>query len=523
MEAQTQFQKTIGGSGGDYAWSVKQATVGGYTVAGYTDSFGAGGYDFYIVKFAGNTIEWSRAVGGAGIDIALSMVTSIGGGYVIAGETESFGAGNYDAYIVRLDDNGTLLWTKTFGGTGNDYGESIIRTSDGGYAIGGYTNSFGMGDYDMYIAKLDSGGSLQWTRTIGSTGYDYALSIAQTTDGGYVLFGSTAAFGEGYNDFYIAKLGSGGSLEWTRTIGGTGGDYGSYVIQSNDGGYLLAGVTLSFGAGQYDIYIVKLNNSGLLEWTRTIGGADFEYLFSIIQTTDGGYAIAGSTESFGAGGSDEFIVKLNSGGFLQWARTVGGSGEDIARSIIQTSGGYILAGETVSFGSGNYDMFVTMIDSGGYTCGNTFSLLPAAGTGGILGNPVSYTTSPILSVSAPTSSTFTGGILTTLCIVGIQPVSSEIPSQYSLSQNYPNPFNPSTKIKFQVPPLNLPLTGGDREGVLFKIYDILGKDVVTLVNQQLNPGIYEVEWNASNFPSGIYFCKLISNEFSQTIKMMLIK
>ncbi len=513
----SQFQRTIGGTSNAYTWCIKQTTDSGYALAGYTNSFGVMGNDLYIVKLdnTGGSIQWGRTVGGTSNDFALSMIQTTSGSYIVGGETESFGAGYFDIYVVMLDNNGTLQWSKTFGGTGNDYGESIKQTTDGGFAVAGYTNSFGSGDYDMYILKLDAGGSPQWMRTIGGTAYDYALSFTQTADGGYALLGATTSFGAGFIDFYIVKLDVSGMLQWSKTFGGSAGDYGAYIIQTSDGGYAAAGLTFSFGAGSYDLYIVKLDNSGALQWSRTIGGTGYENLYSIIQTYDGGYAISGATTTYGAGGIDAYIVKLDAGGNLQWNRTFGGQFNDEANSIIQTSdGGYAFSGSSGSFGTGDIDMYFVKTDASGNICGNTSSPSPNIGAGGTLESQVSLTTSPTPIVTFPTSSTGTGGSLTTVCLTGIQPISNEVPSQFSLSQNYPNPFNPSTNIRFKIK---------DSRLTTLRVYDVLGREITMLVNKELNPGIYEVEWNASNYPSGVYCYRISSGDFSETRKMILVK
>jgi hypothetical protein len=530
VNTQTQFQRTIGGSGDDHATPIIQTTDGGYAAAGYTNSFGAGGYDFYIVKLdgTGSTLQWSRTIGGTGTDIALSITQTADGGYAVSGETNSFGAGGYDEYIVKLDYNGIPQWAKTIGGTGDDFGEHIIQTTDGGYAVGGQTNSFGAGDYDMNIVKFDAAGSFQWSRTIGGTNLDYALSIIQTTDGGYALFGSTDSFGAGYNDFYIVKLDGSGSLQWSRTIGGAGGDYGFSIIQTSDGGYAMSGTTISFGAGNLDLYVVKLDSSGLLQWSRTIGGTNHEYGYSIVQTTDGGYAVSASTASFGAGGYDAYIVKLDGSGSLQWSRTIGGANDDDVLSIIQTTDvGYVAAGSTASFGAGGYDAYIVKLDTIGNICGNTSSPLSNIGspTSTVM-SPSPTVTSPTPTVTTPVSTIGSGGTLTIICtFTGIIPISNEIPNSYELYQNYPNPFNPSTKIKFDIPagPLSRGVSTGRGVSVRLTIYDILGRELEMLVNQQLQPGTYNVDWDASNYPSGIYFYKLVTDNFIETNKMILIK
>jgi hypothetical protein len=259
----------------------------------------------------------------------------------------------------------------------------------------------------------------------------------------------------------------------------------------------------------------------VLQWTKTVGGGDFDYGYSIIQTSDGGFALSGSTASFGAGGYDAYFVKLDSNGSLQWTRTAGGVNDENVLSIKQTSdGGYVGAGSTSSFGSGNADFFIVKLDSSGNTCGNSSSPSPAAGSGGTLGNPAFTTTSPTPTVTSPISSTGTGGEVTAICLIGIQPISNEIPRYYELHQNFPNPFNPVTKIKFDVPNF---AWAQYTEPVQLLIYDILGRKVISLVSELLKPGTYEVDWDASRYPSGVYFCKLTSGNFSETKKMVLAK
>jgi hypothetical protein len=523
--AQIQFQRTVGGINVEIAKSIIRTTDGGYAVAGYTGSFGAGLYDAYIVKLDGNgTLQWTRTVGGANFEIAYSIIQTTDGGYAVAGETNTFGAGGYDFYIVKLDGSGTLQWSKTIGGTNNDNARSIIQTTDGGYAVAGSTNSYGAGLYDMYIVKLSSSGALQWNKTIGGANNDYGNSIIQSTDGGYAVAGETNSFGAGGYDFFIVKLDGSGTLQWSKTIGGANDDQVYSIIQSTDGGYAVAGTTGSFGAGVYDMYIVKLSSIGALQWSRTVGGTSNEFANSIVQTTDGGYAVAGETGSFG-GGVNFYILKLNTSGTLQWSRSVGGANNESASSMIQTTdGGFAAAGYTLSFGAGNDDFYIVKFDASANTCGNSSSPSPTSNSGGILGSPISTTTSPTPTVTSPSSLTSTGGTVTSICtFVGIQPISNEIPGSYELFQNYPNPFNPTTKIKFDLPKSNLTLSEAKGLNIKLIIYDILGKEVAILVNQQLKLGTYEVEWDASNYPSGVYYYKFSSGDFTETKKMVLIK
>jgi hypothetical protein len=410
------FCKTIRGPEDEWGNSLIQTSDSGYAIAGTTTSFGAGLSDAYLVKLDANgNLQWTKTIGGKDFEDGYALIQTADGGYVIAGQTNSFGAGGYDVYLVKLDANGNLQWTKTIGGEKDDVGlMSLIQTSDGGYAIAGATNSFGAGNGDVYVVKLDANGKLQWTKTIGGPGYEIGHSLIQTSDGGYAIAGATKSSGAGGEDVYVVKLDANGNLQWTKTIGGPKDDWGISLIQTSDGGYAIAGSTFSFGAGGLDVYVVKLDASGNLQWTKTIGGKKEDAGISLIQTSDGGYAIAGYTKSFGAGGEDVYVVKLDANGKLQWTKTIGGENDDRGFSLIQTSdGGYAIAGSTTSFGARGRDVYVIKLDRNGDAC-CAVSQTSQVGSGGRLGSA----TSSIRSggkLTSPTSSTSFGGTLTNQC------------------------------------------------------------------------------------------------------------
>jgi len=408
------FCKAIGGENPSWGHSLIQTSDGGYAIAGYTYSFSAGGRDVYVIKLDANgNLQWTKTIGGPSDDWGFSLIQTSDGGYAIAGYTKSFGAGEDDVYVVKLDANGNLQWTKTIGGPGNEAGASLIQTSDGGYAIAGYTKSFGAGEDDVYVVKLDANGNLQWTKTIGGTEIDWGHSLIQTSDGGYAIAGYTESFGAGKADVYLVKLDANGNLQWTKTIGGENIYSGSSLIQTSDGGYAIAGTTQSFGAGEADVYVVKLDANGNLQWTKAIGGPASEEGSSLIQTSDGGYAIAGTTQSFGAGDWDFYVVKLDAKGNLQWTKNIGGPSDDWGLSLIQTSdGGYAIAGHTFSFGAGEWNVYVVKLDKNGNAC-CAVSQTSQVGSGGTLS---SHT--PSISSGGPlttTPSTSSGGTLTNQC------------------------------------------------------------------------------------------------------------
>jgi len=362
--------------------------------------------------------HFCKAIGGGELDEGRSLIQTSDSGYAIAGATQSFGAGEWDIYVVKLDAKGkNLQWTKTIGGPERDGGFSLIQTSDGGYAITGYTKSFGAGDYDVYVVKLDANGNLQWTKTIGGKKEDVGASLIQTSDGGYAIAGATESFGAGGEDVYVVKLDANGNLQWTKTIGGPKRDWGSSLIQTSDGGYAIAGLTTSFGAGEADVYVVKLDAKGNLQWTKTIGGKGVEGGKSLIQTSDGGYAITGETDSFGAGGWDVYVVKLDANGNLQWTKTIGGENDDRGFSIIQTpDGGYAIAGTTNFVLAWQYvyrDVYFVKLDKNSNTC-CAYSQTSQVGAGGTLGSPTpSIGSGGTLTITIP--STSSGGTLTILC------------------------------------------------------------------------------------------------------------
>ena len=364
LPAQITFQRTYGGADDDYGESVQQTRDGGYVIAGYTFSFGAGSYDVYLVKTdsSGDTL-WTRTFGGMDFDEGCSVQQTADGGYVMAGSTRSFGAGEYDVYLIKTDANGDTLWTRTYGGASNDYGESTCLTADGGYIVAGQTHSFGAGSSDVYLIRADASGDTLWTRTFGGDSSDHGYSVQQTVDGGYIVAGWTVSRGAGGTDAYLVKTDANGDTVWTRAYGGTHKDYGWSVQQTAEEGYVVAGYTSSFSAPWWDVYLIKTDARGDTLWTRTYGGADDDWGNSIQQTADGGYVIASYTTSFGAGGYDVYLIKTAANGDTVWTRSLGGPGDDYGHSVHRTSdNGYVIAGSTTSLGTG-FDVYLIKTDS----------------------------------------------------------------------------------------------------------------------------------------------------------------
>jgi hypothetical protein len=366
VQAQRRWTKNYGGSNVEKGYSVQQTSDGGYIVTGFTNSYGAGGNDVYLIKTdaSGDTL-WTKTYGGTHYDEGYSVRKTEDGGYIIAGATASFADTlNGDVYLIKTNGSGNTDWTRTYGGTGTDVGNSVQQTLDGGYLVAGWTNSFGAGGYDVWLLKTTALGDTQWTRTYGGAADDYGYSVRQTSDGGYIIAGNTDSYGAGLNDVWLIKTTAFGDTQWTRTYGGTDQDYGRSVQQTTDGGYIIAGWT--HGAGGTDVYLIKTKANGDTLWTSTCGGDGFDEGLSVQQTSDGGYVTAGLTNSFG-NNYDVYLVRMNSSGDTLWTRNYDGMVyDDYGYSVQQTTdGGYIVAGFTLRDFT-YYDVWLIKTDENGH-------------------------------------------------------------------------------------------------------------------------------------------------------------
>lgn len=331
----------------DSAQSIQLTSDGGYIVAGKTDSFGAGGIDLWVLKLRPEgAVEWQKTYGGTSHDWSQSIQPTSDEGYIVAGGTTSFGAGEDDLWVLKLRPDGTVEWQKTYGVADYNCAHSIQQTSDGGYIVAGETMSCN-GAIDFWVLKLRPDGTVEWQKTYGGVDYDRADSIQQTNDGGYIVAGGTTSFGAGKDDLWVLKLGHDGTVEWQKSYGGANSEWGNFIQQTSDGGYIVAGETLSFGTEGVDFWVIKLKSDGTIEWENTFGGAGKDRAHSIKQTNDGGYIVAGETWA------DAWVLKLKLDGTVEWQKAYGGANYDMASSIQQThEGGYIVSGYTASFYAG---------------------------------------------------------------------------------------------------------------------------------------------------------------------------
>ena len=241
------------------------------------------------------------------------MEQTLDGGYALLGQTNSFGAGNNDFWLVKTDGSGTMQWNQTYGGTGNDVGIHVLQTGDGGYALAGSTSSFGAGSNDAWLIKTDAAGNMQWNKTYGGTGMEFGQCLEPTSDGGYAIACITTSFGAGSLDFWLVKIDSSGNMEWNMTYGGTGSDGPTHFIQTEDEGYAIVGFTT--GSDQ-NASLIKTDEFGNMEWNQTYGGTGTEISYALLETSDGGYLLTINTNSFGAGDNDIWLVKTDESGVV---------------------------------------------------------------------------------------------------------------------------------------------------------------------------------------------------------------
>ena len=345
-------------------------------------------------------IQWQRAYGGSYFEGVHKINSTNDGGYIIAGFAYSgngdvtgyhwaLGARFADAWIVRTDANGTLLWQRCMGSSLHEYAADVRQTTDGGFIVAASSNAISNmqdvvgnhGGSDFWVIKLDAGGNTQWQKCLGGTADEFASSICQTSDGGYIVAGKSLSNSgdvsgqHGGNDCWIVKLNSSGDIQWQRSLGGSKEDIATAITPTTDGGYIFTGFTLSHDGdvvghhgnsnphqNNYDYWVVKLNSNGTIQWQKCLGGDKDDLSYSIQQTNDAGYIVTGYTLSNdgdvsghhkgskkGQVNADYWVVKLTSAGTIQWQKCLGGKLDDIAQSVQQsTDGGYIVGGTSFS-------------------------------------------------------------------------------------------------------------------------------------------------------------------------------
>ena len=346
-------------------------------MAGTTYSFGTWNGDMYLLKLNANGYEtWSYTFGGLEFEHGYRVVEADGGGFVMAGTTTSYGAGESDACLVKVDSTGALVWSHTYGGSGDEYVGGLAKTSDGGYILAGSAANGQNGTYDIYLVKTDADGIEDWSGNIDYDGYEMALGIVETT-GGYALTGDRIELsvsekidiGElpGFTErMILARTDSSGNLKWLKEYGEYGA--GLDIIRTSDGGYIMAGASDAWSldpAEEDNGFAVKTDDKGIEEWSLTYDSpAEACVLRSVRQTGDGGYIFSGDQ------GDAALLLKCDNDGAEEWSRRHGGTGSlrSSGESVVEVAlGGYCFAGSQYNVSTDDWSVYVVKTNSLGNT------------------------------------------------------------------------------------------------------------------------------------------------------------
>jgi hypothetical protein len=521
-----EWQKSLGGTGVEIGSLVQQTNDGGFIVAGnsYSNdgdvSGNHGDKDYWVVKLSSiGNIEWQKSLGGSVEDSTNSIQQTNDGGYIVLGYSFSNDGdisdnhGLSDYWVVKLTSIGTIEWQKSIGGSSYDFSSSIQQTSDGGYIVAGESISYdgdvsgNHGNSDYWVVKLTSTGTIEWQKSLGGIDMEYSPKIQQTIEGGFIVVGSSfsndgdVSGNHGNTDCWVVKLTSDGTIEWQKSIGSSYYDNPTSIEQTNDSGYVISGF-IDYEQSQFpfnfDYLIVKLNNTGTIEWQESLGGSGMDFAFSIQQSNDGGYVVAGYSESNDGdvsgnhGSADFWIVKL-----ISCQQAV--SAQPVSQTMNVNSTAQIVVSSSVPLATfqwqtdlGGGFQNLNSIDQYSGTANDTLTISNVT----LTNNNQSFRC--IISLDSSCSDTSDVAVLTVLNNTGINEV-----SKYNLFSVYPNPAQDIINVKAEAKLL--------KSG--YVIYDIIGNVVLSGIITSENTVI-----DIGNLSGGIYFFS-VGESFKQTFKL----
>ncbi len=317
---------------------------------------------------------WSIVYGGDGFEEMEGVVVTDDGGLVIVGATDSYGESS-DGWVLKVDGRGRIQWQRTYGGNGEDSLIDIRQTKDGGFVAVGWTDSVGAGQADVWVLRLDVQGNVVWSKVYGGPQTEQGWSIALAEDGGYVVAGGTTSFGAGQADYWVLRLDGSGNVLWQKTLGGPGDDGGGgeyeelvvRVLVDRDGNYVVVGESTSFGTGESDIWVLKMTPQGQVLWQKAFGGEYEETMWSFAETASGGYIVPGVTVSYSPDLSgDVWVLHLNRDGTVRWQKVFGLRGYwDEALSVSATRDGGAVIGAYAEREGADWDWFMLRVDREG--------------------------------------------------------------------------------------------------------------------------------------------------------------
>lgn len=450
--------------------------------------------------------------GGNGYDVGNDIKQTSDKGYIITGSTSSFGMGNTDLYLVKLDSMGQKVFDKTFGNYNNEVGKSIIQLSDSSIVMAGYTNSFGSGGYDIFVVKTNKNGNVIWQKTFGGTDWDFAHSIKATQDGGLIVAGTTYSYGRGNADGYLVKLDVNGNTQWQKTYGGVKDDEFKSVVETNDGGFAITGYTKSYNdVDSGDVWVFKTSNIGDSLWCKFYGGGKEDFGNEIIQHPNGNFFVAGATASIGSGLLDAYFIKMDLNANQIWEQVDGfATTNESANGVAIPKGNlsqsvYAMTDNQGIFGVDPKIMILNngsgYVNATGYGATGTEEVFKIASTYDYGFVCVGHTNSFNAVLSDIYVIKVDSNLVGAQSITSVNQISSMEKNETSI---YPNPAKRFVYIE----------NAKQREHIL--IYDIYGKEYKLYINKITNEVI---ELDFERFSEGIYFIEVDSKKF----KLLLTK
>lgn len=515
---QSVFQKVYpGGAFVDPVLSILQDNDQGFFSLGKITA-PAGDHDLYLFKTdsLGNPL-WAKTYGGTGNEFAGVIRKVSTGGHIIGGSTTSFGAGDRDFYLIRTNSLGDTLWTKAFGGSGYDQCNSVLEDSDGGFIVAGESYSFGVSGADIFLIKTDNSGNILWTLISGGATHDYCIYTQKTSDGGTIVLGHTYSYGAGDYDIYLLKINASGTILWSKTLGTIEREIATAAQETQDGGFIITGDIINLTSSGRDLFLIKTDSLGNHSWSSRInvngnssGGlvswSDTKGT-SVLEAEDGSYVVAGNRDTMSGPGQDFFLIKTDSAGNILKAK-VYNEGEPyfkIAGSMIQTNDGGFL-GSARSLGPVN--TFLVKTDSDLQSGCFEYDVITA-------------TSSLPLIMNTPVFLSATGGIsgYTNSIVTPVTFGSTDVCLSTGEIENSENQFllypNPASSLLFYKTSL-LPGETAD-----ISILDLAGRELARRKILSVNK---EECFDLSPLANGIYLIKITTNKgFVRTEKLVIKK
>jgi hypothetical protein len=501
---------------GNGAYTVAETTEGGYITAGTTTT-GAGNstnyLDMYLLKTdAEGSLLWAKTFGGPMQDNANSVCQLTNGDFIVLGSTHSFGAGYTDMYLVRTDNNGNLLWSRTYGNTGSDEGMMVDLTSDGGFLLVGST--YNISDTLAYISliKTDGTGQIVWSKTYHPSDKCEGYSVRQTSDGGIIIAG-VELIDLYTSNIYLIKTDGNGNLQWSKTFLGQARDCAYYAGETSDGGYFVTGETFSYGWGFGDAFLLRTDPAGNLKWFKTFGSytynntGGYDYGKYATQTTDNGFMVAGVIANENSYYSPRaYLVKTDSSGTLLWSNYYGGDNNSSVNSgQLTPDDGMILCGNVSGFSNNDEDVYLVKTDENGNTgCYNSTAETYVTSATPMFSEPNTIVETASTISSIPNTIIGNIGTDSTICLL----VSTVNLHEENTLTIYPNPFSTTTTLHLDKQISHATL-------MVFNIYG-------QLVRQTDNLSGSTILLHRDNLKDGLYFIRLIEENTTVANKKILI-